>query len=280
LVAEPHHDEDESVRHLVALGYVDPGDVAARQAALRSRLDTDLRRAAELFGHGRGQDAVALAGTVAEEDPAWTAPRQVLAEMHYRAGSWDEARIHLEWLEHHGVVTPKLASIVGTMALARRDLATALEELEYAAHVEPGLAGVQSLLGRTLLRLRRWDAAEIALERATEQNPADVHALDGLATVALHRGDAESAAHWALEALDHDMQLARAHYHLGIALVHSNRTEPAIQAFEACQRLDPSRAAPLYWLSRIADQLGDTARAATYRERGREVIRRRRNKTS
>jgi Tfp pilus assembly protein PilF len=278
LVADPSPDDDERVRHLVELGYVDPEEVAARQAALRTRLEADLRRAMDLFAHGHGQDAITLLDRVAEEDPAWTAPHQVLAEMHYRAGNWRNARVHLTWLEHHGVVTPKLASTVGAMALAGRELPAALDELEYAAHVEPELAGVQSLLGTALLRLRRWEAAEAAFERAVQQKPTDSNALDGLAAVALHQENFEDAAHWALEALEHDMRLFRAHYHLGIALVRLNRIEPAIEALLACTRLDASRAAPLYWLARIAnDRQCDTALATTYRQRAREVIRQRRN---
>ena len=185
---------------------------------------------------------------------------------------------HLEWLDHHGVVSPKLASIVGAMALAGRDVPAALDELEYAAHVEPVLAGVQSLLGTTLLRLRRWEAAEAAFERAIQQNPADTTALDGLAAVALHHGDFEAAAHWALEALEQNMRLFRAHYHLGIALVRLQRIEAAIEAFNACLQLDPTRAVPLYWLAQIAqDHQQDGALAAQYRERARDIIRRRRN---
>jgi tetratricopeptide (TPR) repeat protein len=166
------------------------------------------------------------------------------------------------------------------MALASRNLPEALEELEYATHVEPKLAGIQSLLGATLMRLRQWEAAETAFQRAVEQDPADAQALDGLAAVALERKNFEDAAHWALEALEQNMQLFRAHWHLGIALAHLNRTEAAIAALTTCARLDPTRAAPLDWLSRIAnDQLGDTVLAQRYRDQARNVVRQRRSKT-
>jgi tetratricopeptide (TPR) repeat protein len=264
---------------LVELGYVDPEEVAARRAAQRTRSEVDLRHAVELFGLGHGHDAITLLNKVIAEDAGWIAPRQVLAEMRYRAGDWREARAHLAWLEHHGVVTPKLALIVGAMALAGRDLPAALEELEYAAYVEPEIAGVQSLLGTALVRLRRWEAAKAVFERAVQQNPADSTALDGLAVVALHQREFEDAAHWALEALEHDMRLLRAHYRLGIALVCLNRIEPAIEAFHTCTRLDPSRAAPLHWLARIANEhQRDTALATSYRERARAVIRQRRDR--
>jgi tetratricopeptide (TPR) repeat protein len=280
LVDDVRHIEDESVRHLVELGYVDPDEVAAREAALRSRLEAELRRAVELLGQGRSTEAAALLDTLVAADSTWIAPRQLLAEMHYRTGNWREARAHLEWLDHHGVVSPKLASIVGAMALADRNLQAALEELEYAAHVAPELAGVQSLLGTALFRAGRWGAAKSAFERARQQNPADTTALDGLAAVALHHGDFEAAAHWALEALEQNMRLFRAHYHLGIALVRLQRIEAAIEAFNACLQLDPTRAVPLHWLAQIAqDHQQNEALAAQYREKARDIIRRRRNRT-
>jgi tetratricopeptide (TPR) repeat protein len=278
LAADVCHDDDDSVRHLVELGYVDPEEVAAREAALRSRLEAELRGAVELLGRGQTAEATALVEAVAAQDPAWIAPRQMLAEMQYRVGNWLEARAHLEWLDHHGVVSPKLASIRGGIALANRDMQAALEELEYAAYVEPELTGVQSLFGTALRRLRRWDAAQQALDRAREQNPSDTQALDGLAVVALHHGEFEAAAHWALEALELDMRLFRAHYHLGIALTRLNRTEAAIEAFNACMVLEPTRAAPLRWLACIAEQQqSDAAPADQYRERARRIVRQRRN---
>jgi tetratricopeptide (TPR) repeat protein len=276
LAADIRHSEDESVRHLAELGYVDPEEVAAREASLRSRLETELRRAVEMLGQGRTADATALLDTIVAENTTSIAPRQLLAEIHYRTGDWQEARAHMVWLDHHGVVSPKLASITGAMALANRDLRAALEELEYAARVEPELAGVQSLFGTALLRLGRLESAQTAFEQARQQNPADAQALDGLAAVALHQGDFEDAAHWALEALEQNMRLFRAHYHLGIALVRLQRIESAIEAFNACLQLDPTLAIPLRWLARIAqDHQQNGALAAQYRERARDIIRRR-----
>jgi len=277
LAASSHTDEASSVLHLVDLGYVDPEEAAASQAALRSRLEADLGRAIELHGSGRGQEAVELLHRIASDDPELISPRQILAELHFRAGNWNAARPHLDWLAYHNVVTPRLALMAGALALTGRDLPTALDELKYASHVEPTLPSVQSLFGATLLRLGKWEAAEEAFERALRQNPENAPALEGLAALALHREDFEGGAHWALEALRHDMQQFRAHYHLGIALAYLERIEAAIEAFATCARLEPLRAAPFYWLSRLADEhQGDAVSAAEYRERGREVIRQRR----
>lgn len=272
-----HNDEAASVLHLVELGYVDPEKEAASQAALHSRLEADLGRAIELHGSGRGQEAVDLLHRIASDDPELISPRQILAEIQFRAGNWNAARPLVDWLAHHNTFSPRLALMAGALALADRDLSAALGELKYASYVEPTLPGVQSLLGTTLLRLGQWEAAEGAFEQALRQNPKDAPALEGLAAVALRRENFESAVHWALEALKLNMQQFRAHFYLGIALAHLHRTEAASEAFATCARLEPLRAAPFHWLSRIADEhLGDAILATSFRERGQEVIRQRR----
>ena len=115
---------------------------------------------------------------------------------------------------------PRLALIRAGIALTRREVQTALVELQYARQVEPNLPSVHTLLGTVLFRLGRLDDAEDAFREAVQQNPADARARDGLAAVFLRHGEYEDAADWALCALEQDMQLFSAHYHLGVALAY------------------------------------------------------------
>jgi tetratricopeptide (TPR) repeat protein len=270
-------DEDESVRHLVALGYVDPVEVAVREVAIRRQRQIGMHQAMDLNAQGRMDDSTVLLGKLRDDNPDWPPPRRMLAAIHYQAGRWTEAQSQLDWLAYHGVEEPRLALIAGAIALTRRNLDAALDDLQYAADVDPGLLGVDTLLGMALLRLRRLDAAEDAFRRAVQRNPSDARACDGLAVVRLKRGEFEDAADWALTALEHDMSHAISHYHLGVALAHMDRPQEAIAAMETFARLAPTRAAPYHWLSRIStNQLRDPARAAEYRDRGRERIRQRR----
>jgi tetratricopeptide (TPR) repeat protein len=168
--------------------------------------------------------------------------------------------------------------IAGAIALARRNLQSALDDLRYACHAEPSLPSVHTLLGMALFRLGQWDAAEDAFREAAQQNPADAQARDGLAAVFLRQGEYEDAADWALRALEQDMKLFRAHYHLGVALAHLDRPKEAVAALETSARIDPSRAAPFYWLSRVAArQLHDAQRGGQYQKIGRERVRKRRS---
>jgi tetratricopeptide (TPR) repeat protein len=211
------------------------------------------------------------------DEPDWSPPHQLLAEIHYSAGEWDKAASQLEWLADHGVDNSRTALIAAGLQLARRDLKSALENLQFARRLEPALAGVNTLLGIVLMRLGRWDEAEDAFHEATEQNPNDARARDGLAAVSLQHGEYEEAADWALRALEQDMRLFHAHYHLGVALAHLDRPAEAVGALETAARIDEKRAAPYFWLARIVDdEASESPRAAAYRQQGRDVIRRRR----
>jgi tetratricopeptide (TPR) repeat protein len=274
--ASQPYDENDSVRHLIELGYDDPDAVAAREAAVRRQLEAEFQDAAKRYSRGDIEEAGRLFEKLAVDDPDWTAPRQVLAEIYYRAGRLADAQLQLGWLAEHGVEHPRLALIAGAVALSHREFIVALEALDYAAFVEPNLPSVHTLLGMVLLRLGQSEAAQSSFTKAIERNPADVNAYDGMAAICIQRGEFEEAANFALEALAHDMQLFRAHYHLGVALSKLNRLHESIAALETAAKMDVNSAAPYYWLSRIAQkQLADPHRAAEYLDKGRAVIRRR-----
>ena len=132
--------------------------------------------------------------TLAVDDPDWVAPHQLLADIYYRAGLLEKSQSQIDWLAEHAVEHPRYSLIAGALALSRREFDTALEALEYASFVEPELPSVQTLLGTTLLRKGKVDAAEIALQTAIHQRPTDAIAYDGLAAIAILRGEFEVAA--------------------------------------------------------------------------------------
>jgi len=276
-----HQERSESahVQHLVELGYVDPDDVASSDAVRRQQLKEQLSQAVELNRQGRGQEAAALLLELAAADPEWIPPHQLLAEIYYRSGQLTETQAHLDWLAHHGVDTARVAILAAGVALTRRDMQKSLRELQYARAVESELPSVNTLLGTVLLRLGRLDEAEDAFREASQQNPADARARDGLAAIFLIHRDYEDAVDWALRALEQDIHLFRAHYHLGEALAHLNRPEEALAALETAARADSTRIAPYHWLSRIAEeQLNDPDRSEKYRDLAGTIIRQRRER--
>jgi tetratricopeptide (TPR) repeat protein len=270
-------DYESSIRHLVELGYVDPVDSAAREAARGRLQQVDLKTATDLAARGNLDEAAQILQSLCANDPSWVSPRQLLAEFYFRAGRFSEAQAELDWLTYNAVESPRLSLLAGTIALSRRQIPCAIELLEYAAHVEPELPSVHRLLGTALLRAARLSEAADAFHEAIRRNNADARALDGLAAVCLRHANSDAAADWALQALEHDMQLFDAHFHLGLALACLHRPQDAIKALEASAKVDPTRGDPYRWMAKIArEQLQDPKRAADYRERGREVVRQRR----
>ena len=156
--------------------------------------------------------------------------------------------------------------ITAGVALTRRELQKSLQELEYARYVEPELQGVNTLLGTVLLRLGRVDDAEDAFRVASQQNPDDARAREGLAAILLKHGEYEDAADWALRAgARHSPISGTLSFRRGVCAL--NRPEEALAALETAVRADSNRIAPYYWLSRIsAEQLNDLVRSEQYRD--------------
>lgn len=265
---------ESSVAHLLELGYVDPVEIARASQAEREARETDLRQASNLIADGKLQEGIRALEKLVEGDAEWMAVRRALANAYYQAGQYSEARGQLDELVYHGVESANLAMLAGVIALHKRELPLAIDQLRYARGLDGQLTGVSTLLGQAYLRHGELDAAEDAFQEGVEEQSEEARALAGLAQVALRKRDFETAATKALEALDLDMHLAAAHYYLGVALVHLDRFDAAVQAFETATRVDPSIVAPYRWLNRITAE--DRAVASAHREKGRQRIHQRR----
>jgi tetratricopeptide (TPR) repeat protein len=264
------HSDAGSVDHLLALGYVDPAEVSAREKDSERRYVVEIKHIRGLVAENRCVDALSALVRLIEQEPERVSPRQLLALVLYRAGRWRQTIDAIDWLACHGIESPRLAFMSGHIALMRRDMSSALTQLDYACVAGPELPGAFALLGEVMLRLYRIEEADAAFQRALEANPSDAVALDGLAVVHLRRGDPERAANAALRALDCSHQMYRAHYHLGVALTQLEQPNAAMHAFETCLRLGPTRIAPYYWLERLAaERLHDHEAADVYRKRRR-----------
>lgn len=275
----PQQDDESSVYHLVELGYVDPDEAANREASRRRQQHGEFKKAAELAAGIKLEEAAQVLESLCADDPNWIAPRQLLAEVYFRKGRFSAAQAQLDWLTFNGVESPRLALLSGAIALGRREIASAIELLEYAAYVEPDLPSIHRLLGTALLRAARVSEAADAFYEAIRRNSTDARAFDGLAAVCLRQAKFDDAADWTLHALEHDMRLFDAHFHLGLALAGLNRPDDALKALEAGAKLDPNRSAPYRWMAKIArEQLDDFEGARSFLEQGRAVIRQRRNR--
>jgi tetratricopeptide (TPR) repeat protein len=268
---------DQSVEHLVKLGYVDPHDLASQEAVDKCRRSTQLNRAISLVDAGLLDEAVVCLEQVVREHSDWFNARATLAEAYFRARRWRSASDEIDWLMCRGCEGRSLYLLAAAVDLARRQFDAALEELRCAGRAGIYLPGSQALEGEIQLRKQDLAAAELAFRSSIERDGPTLQALDGLACVHLHAGRYEEAAVNALDALAQEMGFGRAHYHLAVALLHLDKPYEAVRALESWAAVEPFAAAPFRWLTRVYEQrLDDPPRAAASRAEGREVVRRRR----
>ncbi len=268
---------DDSVRHLVELGYVDPWDAKAKQQAEDCRRDTRRNRAVSLIDAGLHDEAIEELQQLKSDFPDWPAPSELLAESYLQRGQVTQAARELEYSIHHGMESARLYFALGRIAAAQRKWDEALLHYHVAQRLSESLRGLQLARGLALLRRRDFASAETTLQQASETEGRTPQLLDALAVCNLAKDDHAQAAEYALESIDHDVSYAPAHYHLALALVGMGRAADAKQALELSATLDPTFVAPWRWLARLCrEHLDDHVRANEYQRRGRELIRQRR----
>ena len=72
LLSQPNYDDD-SVRHLIELGYVDPDVTAAREAIVRRELEAEFQLTLKQFERGELAAAAHQFEKLAIDDPNWVA---------------------------------------------------------------------------------------------------------------------------------------------------------------------------------------------------------------
>lgn len=268
---------EQSVQYLLELGYVDPEEQAGKESADRCRRETELNKAISQLDAGLVSPAISTLEQLSQEHRHWLRPHEQLAEAYYRANMLPVARQEIDWLMCRGDEKPQLYFLLGAIDFAERQFDLAIEQLRCAGRAGTSLPGLHGLEGSTHLHRRDFAAAETAFQSALDFDGPSPRAHDGLAVVYLHLGRYEDAALNALAALDTEMRYGMAHYHLGVALLHLDKPSEALRAFESWAAIEPERPAPYRWLAHVCQKhLDDSPRAATYRRRGREVVRRRR----
>ena len=268
--------ESATVAHLVALGYEDPVDAAARLAVVDQARQAMLKAAEELLKQGDVATAINSLESMCDDESEWTAPHHLLARAYYRAGRWDAADTRLHWLECQGVEHAELTLLRAKLALRKRSLDAANDQAEYAKHLHHPLPAADVLIGEVEFRRGNLAAAEAAYCRALEVSGPNAAAWAGLAAIALRRNELGKAIDWSLQAIEQDPRLPSAHYRLGLALSELQRPHEATAALRAAAALNPTLAGPFHWLALLASEQGDPLAAEEFRRLGKEIIARRR----
>ena len=124
---------DRETQHLAELGYVDPLDVAASEAALHCERTTTLNRAISLMDAGLPAQAARVLEQLIQQQPEWYHSHSLLAETYYQAGHLQAARNEIDWLTCHGFENPQLYLLSAAIEVADRRYERALEELSCAS---------------------------------------------------------------------------------------------------------------------------------------------------
>ena len=266
-----HCEVDESVRHLVELGYVDPLVAAGQRRREAESLEVSLKQALERLDAGEIAAAMALLKQLAEQAPEALGPHRLLARAYSRAGELDAALDELRWIEVHGYEHAEFALLRATIALRRRELSEAIDQALYARCLHDPLPAADVVLGEAHFRRGDFQSARAAFQSALDSDSGNVAALAGFTAICLREGDFESSVDWALQALDEDIRQPAVHYRLGLALLGMDRRVEAAAAMEMAAQLDSRLAAPHRCLATLYD-VEDAPRAAEHRRRGREIV--------
>ena len=267
----------QRVKHLLALEYLDPLDMTAREAVLHCERTAVLNRAISLLDTGLISEATTVLEQLTREHPNWYSTRSLLAETYYRGTRLKDARKVIDDLRCQGYEYPQLYLLATAVEIDNRQFDLAMQELHCARRGSILPFGWSVLEGNIHLRRGELEAAEAAFQKSVAAEGSTVDVLDGLAAVKLRTGDFESAALFALDALAMDMRHARSHYHLAVALYFLEKPHEALQALSSWSAVEPTAAAPYRWMARIHErQLDNPIEAESHRKRGTAIIRRRR----
>ena len=267
----------EAVRHLVDLGYVDPGDDGARREVRRVIDDNDFNLARALIDARQPTRAIELLEALVRRRPDCAAYAHTLFEAWYMAGRTADCRRMVEAAWARGERGAAVQLAMGAVELADRRAESALKYLAAAERDDAALPALHVTAGRAYARLRRWELAERAFSTAARRDAGNAAAWHGLATAALALDRNEQAAEHALRAVGLRGDYPEAHYHLGVALARLGRPTDSAAALRRALALRPAMLAAMARLVELYEgPLAETARARQLRRDAQEVMLRRR----
>jgi predicted AlkP superfamily phosphohydrolase/phosphomutase/tetratricopeptide (TPR) repeat protein len=267
----------EAVRHLIELGYIEPQDENVQKVVERTVEENQYNLARALLDARQPTRAIPILESLVHKRPEHTDYNRSLFGAYFSVGRSEDGRRIAEAMWARGYRGPLVNLALGAVEMAARRVEPALARLQEAERVNPGLPGLQVLIGQAYLRLRRWDLAGVAFRKAIDADVDDEQAWHGLAAAALGRGDFEAAAEHALRAVGLRGDLPLAHYHLGVALSQLGRPRDAVAAFDRAIQIQPTLVAAYGRLVELFEgPLYDPGRARHYRRRAEEIMLQRR----
>ena len=272
-VADPWS-QQEALRQLVALGYVDP-EATKPGGAEAARRDSAFNLGRVFASTGRPDDAVReFEAAYSVSSPHRDYYALSLIGAYLAAGHLEDAQRVAAESEAEGTRFPV------ALTLSRADIASRSGDVEASLALidslpESALKTPEVWLRRAnlLLRLERLDEAGAAFARVLQLDPDNARGHHGVALVSLARKQYGAAADAALEAVSRLYHFPSAHYHLGVALLRLGWAERAAEALQVAVRQAPAHAEAHHWLARTyQNYLGDRDAAQRHYKTYRSIL--------
>jgi len=229
-------------------------------------LDHQLNRIAELYGAGRGEEALEVGEDILAKRPEMTAAYTYMTKILLAGGRTDEALRLLQRAESAGAADDALRQQLGLTLVRAGRPAEALRLLE---RIDSEAADPDTLSSIALAQasLGRRDEALKTLAPLIERSPENARLRETASFIAVQAGRYEEAKRWALDALNLDGDRPDAWNNLGVASYNLDRPGEAVEAWKRASSLDPSNLDVLFNLGIVAAEIGDasTARSALQR---------------
>ncbi|MEO8459187.1 MAG: tetratricopeptide repeat protein, partial [Dokdonella sp.] len=197
-----------------------------------------LKKLIELHRQGRLDDAEQGYRAHLLEHPDDAEAHHLLGQLRHQRGEFVEAEQLVQRAHELGPDQPLILLTLGAFRSQQDDLAAARGYYQQALVLNPNLAAAHAALGHVLLAEGNGETAEQHFHMALRVG-SDEHALAGLATIALDKGDTAAALRHLTRAADNGSQDASIYLLLARAFLAQGTPAFAEQALNNALRLNP-----------------------------------------
>jgi predicted AlkP superfamily phosphohydrolase/phosphomutase/tetratricopeptide (TPR) repeat protein len=258
------------LEHFVALGYLEPPGADPTEAARLTEQENRWTLARANLDGNRPAAALPLLQQLHRDTPARTDFTLTLARCQMSLGLNAEARATMDAVISTFGNAPITKVLRAQLAADEGDYRGALSYLEQARSMAGSDPDFWLLYARTLVGLRRWSEVEAATGKVLAEREDDAAAWLLTAMARLRIGQPEAAEEAALNALNLEFTLPRAHFILGLTQWRLKRLERAEKAWLTCLRYAPGFSLAHHYLQQLYRRQGRTAQAEHHgRERQR-----------
>lgn len=261
----------ESLQHLVDLGYIEPLSSDAKENLDKCLQERQSVLAQIYYSSGRVETACELLQALTKEKPGpYLLNRLALCLMDL--GRLDEAEEAIAKIGERELGKPVVMTIRAQLKYARRQYDEAFALFQQAAEADNTRPIVHVYQGLIHLNARRWQLAKEAYERAIAIDPDNAAAHDGLGVALRQLGDLDPSIYHAMKSVSLIHAQPEAHIHLAQVAFMLGQVDWAIRALHVAAELAPNWPFPHRVLARLYRQnKNDLARSHEHLKKASEL---------